>query len=62
MSVCVACYETPLGRCPCAHHKGTCPHPIMHPDFARESFKGEAGHLGRAAVDCGGVPEPKKGR
>lgn len=39
MSVCVACYESPVGRCPCADGKGTCPHPIMHPDFARQSFR-----------------------
>ncbi len=39
MSVCVACYETPVDRCPCADENGTCPHPIYHPDFARQSFR-----------------------
>ncbi len=39
MNVCVACHETSIDRCPCAADDGTCPHPIYHADFARQSFR-----------------------
>lgn len=39
MNVCIACHEASLDDCPCARGSGICPHPIYHPDFARQSFR-----------------------